>query len=164
MTPSKSVDQAPSPKIVDLACVTAVQSRCLKSRRGCVIFDSEEVVRSVGNNHPAVGMCDGTQACRSTCARTCLHAEESALLRLRDNARTLILSMLHVKIDASGKLVDSGPPSCVECSKLALAAGIQHFWLFHFDGWRCYGMDEFHDLTLRTLQLHPYTPVESAPG
>jgi hypothetical protein len=55
--------------------------------------------------------------------------------------------MLHVKT-VDGELVPSGGPSCVQCSKLALAAGIAGVWLFHEDGWRRYGAVEFHELSL----------------
>jgi hypothetical protein len=48
-------------------------------------------------------------------------------------------------------LVPSGGPSCAQCSKLALAAGIVGVWLYHENGWRRYGAGEFHRLSLLAL-------------
>jgi hypothetical protein len=79
-----------------------------------------------------------------------VHAEQAALLRVGRRARDS--EMLHVKtVDAA--LVPSGPPSCVECSKLILAAGIAGMWLFHADGWRRYDASDFHGVSLGTAAL-----------
>lgn len=55
--------------------------------------------------------------------------------------------MLHVKV-VNKEIVPSGPPSCVECSKLALAAGIGFFWLYHDEGWKRYAMLDFHEQSI----------------
>jgi hypothetical protein len=58
------------------------------------------------------------------------------------------LEMLHVKVTEHGS-VPSGPPSCWQCSRHIVAAGIKYMWLFHDDGLRRYDALEFHELTLR---------------
>lgn len=62
--------------------------------------------------------------------------------------------MLHVKVDASGQMVVSGPPSCDQCSKLILRAGIAGVWLLHEEGWKRYTAQEFHEATLQTCGLN----------
>ena len=61
------------------------------------------------------------------CPRLAVHAEQAALLIAGLDARGAHL--LHVKVK-DGVAVTSGPPSCVECSKLILHAGIAVVWLY----------------------------------
>jgi hypothetical protein len=52
-----------------------------------------------------------------------------------------------------GQPVASGDPSCSECSKLILEAGIGSVWLLRSVGWRAYGAVEFHELSLQHHNL-----------
>ncbi len=128
-----------------------LHSGCLRSRRGAAIWEPGDVVpRAIGSNKPAVGSCDGTDACKKVCGRICVHAEQEALLRCPDAREA---EMLHVKVDETGEIVASGGPSCDQCSKLLLHAGIAGMWLLHEDGWRRYTALEFHEATLRNCGL-----------
>lgn len=71
--------------------------------------------------------------------------------------------MLHTKVVFEGGQwvsVPGGPPSCPDCSKLILEAGIDGMWLVEErDGNTVlvrYTAAEFHDQTLRNCGLHPY--------
>lgn len=134
----------PPQHIIDLAIEVSGWSPC-RSKRGVVIFTGENVV-SHGHNYKPKGFeCDGSEACKSTCRREAVHAEQQALMSAGSQAHAS--EMLHVKT-VEGKLVASGGPSCVECSKLARAAGIAWFWLYESGGWRRYTMREFHWLSV----------------
>jgi len=138
------------------------RSPCGKSKRGVVIYDREShAVLAWGHNEPALGACGNNAACRAACARICVHAEQQALLI---NFSAYNFDLVHVKV-VDGSLVPSGGPSCVECSKLILAAGVDGVWLFHAEGWRRYPAEEFHMLTLAALGLPLTLAREScAPG
>lgn len=141
-----AVDVSPLSYAVVEAIIAANKSLC-RSKRGASIWVDGQVIASAYNTL-ATGLCDGSEACKATCARRAIHAEQGALLEALcigppiDRA-----SMLHVKT-VDGALVPSGPPSCVECSKLILAAGIVEMWLYHQDGWVPYPAREFHNLSL----------------
>jgi hypothetical protein len=133
--------QHPPPHIVELAVEVSEWSPC-RSKRGVVIFDGENVV---AHGHNQKSECDGSEACKAVCSRDAVHAEQMALLAAYRSVRGS--DMLHVKT-VCGRLVPSGGPSCVQCSKLARWAGIAGFWLFHESGWRRYEIGEFHRLSL----------------
>lgn len=140
---------APPAHIVFHAVMMAAYSPC-QSQRGAVAFlprdgGSCASLISAGWNRRQEPPCDGTATCKATCGRTALHAEQSALLEAGSAAEGC--DMLHVKVSCF-RLVASGGPSCLECSKLMFAAGIAGVWLFHLDGWRRYPIAEFHALTL----------------
>lgn len=145
---------------VRIALDVAGRSGCQKSRRGVVIWHPTDHSQPhyTGTNAPALGSCDNTPRCREVCPRICVHAEQAALLKVpRDLSG---LELLHVK-SVDGALVPSGPPSCLECSKLLLASGqIDGVWLYHKQGlddlcryheqgWHRYPVREFHELTLQ---------------
>lgn len=88
--------------------------------------------------------CDGSKRCKATCRAAAIHAEQLAILNA--GRKCIGADLLHVKT-IDGDLVVSGPPSCLECSKLALYAGIVGVWLFHLEGWRRYSIAEFHRLS-----------------
>lgn len=137
-------------------------SGCLRSRRGAVVWQPGSPICWTGANQPALGVCDGTDECKATCGRTCVHAEQAALLKNpQGNAGS---EMLHVKVDAKGDMVPSGGPSCDQCSKLILHAGVAGMWLLHKDGWRRYTAQEFHELTLEACRLNRRGEVESGTG
>ena len=136
----------PPDRIVELACATARQAVCQKSKRGVVVYETitrlmdpglkQDLVVPLGagfNGPPAPIACDGTDACRKDCPQIAVHAErraiDSALLR-RPAGGFLASDLLHVKVDASGELVPTGSPSCAECSKQLLDVGIRGVWLF----------------------------------
>ena len=62
--------------------------------------------------------------------------------------------MLHVKVE-HGKATYGGPPSCVACSKLILASGIQYMYLLESrtNNIVKYTAQEFHQATLKNLGL-----------
>jgi deoxycytidylate deaminase len=75
-----------------------------------------------------------------------VHAEQWALLDAGPQAYGR--ELMHLKA-VNGLLVASGPPSCVQCSKLILAAGVEGVWLFRPDAlWHRYTATEFHQLSL----------------
>lgn len=132
----------PTRLLVERATAAARCSPC-QSKRGVVVF--LETYEIIGTGWNAARDCDGGDACRSTCSRVAVHAEQAALLSC--DGDTVDADMLHLKI-VDGNLVPSGPPSCIECAKLALYAGIAGFWLYHEAGWVRYAMREFYDLSL----------------
>lgn len=130
----------------------ARQSPCQKSKRGVVIWHPDAFdILCANHNHPPRGFsCNGSKECRANCGKHCVHAEMAAII----DAKTGLwgFHMLHVKV-VDGEAVASGPPSCADCSKHILAAGISHMWLLHEGGLRGYTADEFHELSLREKQL-----------
>lgn len=128
-------------EFLPFAIEAAKQSPC-QSKRGVVIWDEYGTV-SVGFNHqPAPFICDGSNACKMSCGKTAVHAEQMALLQ-GNRSRIHGAEMLHIKV-IDGKPVPSDGPSCLQCSKLILEAGIAGMWLLHHDGWKRYGPAEFH--------------------
>ncbi len=141
----------------------ALKSPCAKSKRGVVIFiRGEKGLTSAGihargfNGPPPPMMCDRSVECKSACSKLCVHAEASALIDLMGlamaPARLSDLEMLHVKV-VDDRAVSSGPPSCWQCSRLILKAGIRKMWLLHDEGLRSYTAQEFHTLTLEHCGL-----------
>src|SRR4051812_24910190 len=140
---------APPQHCIDLAVEVSGWSPC-RSKRGVVIFSAGDVI-SYGYNYKPRGFdCDGSAECKATCRREAVHAEQQALMSAGNRAHAS--ELLHVKT-VDGKLVPSGGPSCVECSKLAWAARIAWVWLYHDTGWRRYAGAEFHALSLRAAAL-----------
>jgi deoxycytidylate deaminase len=124
------------------------QSPCAKSKRGVAIWDPELFdILCANHNHPPRGFaCDGSDACRENCGRLCVHAEVAAMLDAKSGLHRM--HMLHVKV-VDGEAAPSGPPSCIDCSKAILAAGIKVMWLLHEDGLKGYPTEEFHELSLK---------------
>ncbi len=152
---------APPPELVALAVANAHLSPCAKSMRGAVLFVSagRTKMHASGWNKPALGECQKNDACRAACARHCVHAEQMALVTgaailTHAKGQSRNVEMIHAKAaPLPGGLVSSGPPSCIECSKLMLLAGVTAVWLFHEAGWKRYEMQAFHKATLETLGL-----------
>jgi hypothetical protein len=137
------ISNTPPEHIVQFAIEASLNSPC-QSKRGVAVFSADDLM-VVGWNHKPRGFdCDGSAACKATCGRQAIHAEQMALM---GNGKTSGCDMLHVKT-VDGLLVPSGGPSCLECSKLILFCRISGMWLYHFDGWRRYEAAEFHRLTL----------------
>lgn len=129
----------PPQHIIDFAIQASFNIPCL-SRRGAAIFNGENLV-SVGWNHQPRGFkCTADDKCKKTCGRDAVHAEQAALIGV-GNVRGY--EMLHVKT-VDGQLVPSMAPSCLQCSKLIIEAGLSGMWLYHEYGWRLYSPVEFH--------------------
>lgn len=146
---------------IEHAVRAAGRSPCAKSRRGVVIFHTRADAWplaspvAVGSNGPPPPFaCDGSDSCRAACNRVAVHAEEAALLNALSNGRLVEdAEMLHVKVDADGRPVASSGPSCWQCSRALVAAGLAGMWLLHADGLRRYDVVEFHRLTLEGNSL-----------
>lgn len=135
---------------LESAVFRAGRSPCAKSKHGVVIWDRRVpyVLAEGVNSPPGPFTCTGSAECRAACNKICVHAEAAALLDLGEAlGDTKHLEMLHVKV-VDGKAVPSGPPSCWQCSRLILEAGLKVMWLLHEDGLRSYTPEEFHRLTL----------------
>ncbi len=141
----------PPKNFVELAITVAGCSpsrlSCAKSHRGVVIW-RDGVILGTGRNAPPVPFrCTADDACRKVCNKVAVHAEERAIIRARCSVRGA--ELLHVKVDRElGDIVASGPPSCWQCSRMILEAGIGRVWLFGDDGWRSWTGEEFHKATL----------------
>lgn len=121
---------------IEAARLAATQSPCAKSARGAALFyvtgNGTEVTIAVGfNGQPEGFACTGTDACRRDCAKLCVHAEQRALQQLGNDDRegNDIIDLVHVKVVGS-KVVPGGSPSCWQCSRLVVEAGIRGVWLF----------------------------------
>lgn len=113
---------------VDYAVEVAMKSPC-QSKRGVVIADSEGNLVAKGYNHqPEPFICDGSDACKATCGKTAVHAEQAAILASYGPVRGGW--MLHVRAK-DGMPCASMAPSCLECSKLILESGIEWMHLLH---------------------------------
>lgn len=139
----------PDPRRILLLTAIAARSSCRKSQRGALLVtaDGREFW---GSNRPASGTCDGSDACRRDCAKICVHAEQDVLIQAGVQASGA--HVVHLKV-VDCRPVVSGDPSCVECSKLMLAAGVARVWLYQVDGWRSWTAAEFHAATLKNLGL-----------
>jgi deoxycytidylate deaminase len=129
---------------LDAAVDSADLSPC-RSKRGVSIYRGDRIVSTGHNDQVSPFECVGTDVCKRTCRTMAVHAEQFALLQAGKDAAGA--DLVHVKTVA-GRLVPSGGPSCVQCSKLMLPAGILGVWLFHENGWRRYGAEEFHRLSV----------------
>lgn len=153
MTDPQPLDQviAPPQHVIDFAVEQSTCSPC-QSKRGVVIFWGIEIISHGYNFKPRGFDCDGSDACKANCRREAVHAEQMALLAAGSRAHAS--QLIHVK-SVDGKLVPSGGPSCVECSKLIRAAGLAWVWLYHEDGWKRYTSEEFHRLSLASAAVGP---------
>lgn len=159
----------PPPNVVREAIRIARSSPCAKSKRGVVTFDWVGVREAAHNGPPRGFTCDGSDACRASCSKVAVHAEQRALLMDETVSEEEMLprEMLHVKV-VSGALVPSGGPSCPDCSKLILESGIVAMWLYELrDGqptWIRYEAAEFHRQTLIACGLHVSSVPTSTAG
>lgn len=141
---------------LERAIESARCSPCAKSKRGVVIWREGWPHYVTGfNSPPHPHQCDGSEACRSNCAKLCVHAEADALISLfgTNVPGPAGCDMLHVKVQQEGLAVASGEPSCWQCSRLILRARIRRVWLLQDQGLRSYGAQEFHRLTLANCGL-----------
>lgn len=174
---------SPPDRVIRVATETASISPCSKSKRGAVIFfDDSGIVDIVGAafNSPPDGIaCLGTAACRDACSKRCVHAEARAVRNAMRPApsniakatRVIILpvvevpfsvmELVHIKVEG-GRAVAGGPPSCWQCSREILDAGIGFVWLWEIDqlgeqgdttNWHRYTAAEFHAETMMNCGL-----------
>lgn len=130
---------------VAIALEAASSSTC-RSQRGAVAFSGGSATLelvAVGFNQKPDGTCDGSERCKATCRREAIHAEQALLMSGVDLALGGSVEVIHVKIFAD-EIAVSGPPDCIECSKLLMFAGVVAVWLYHEEGWRRYPIAEFH--------------------
>lgn len=148
---------SPPEWVVEAARKCGATSPCLKSKRGAVIFHPENAERlldgrtaleqanmsgwsrelaqestiltAARNCPPAPMTCTGTEECRRNCGKLCNHAEALAILDANESGALADYEMVHVKVEF-GKVVAGGPPSCWQCSRLILAAGLRGIWLY----------------------------------
>ena len=180
------------PEWAILVAVSAAKlSPCQKSKRGAVVFltagaeDLRIAYTGVGyNGPPASIVCDGSEACRSSCGRRCVHAESRALrgyvIRsgLLGEVSGADVDLVHVKVE-NDALVAGGGPSCWQCSREILDLGIGGVWLFlemtgcettwnpvtgettavevgeRVGMWRRYTAEEFHRVTCENAKGGP---------
>lgn len=142
-------------KALEIAVEAGCGSQCQKSQRGVVIWSRNSGLVAVGANHPPTSFCcDGSESCRASCNKVCVHAEESAILAMIGKRvdPSEHLEMIHVKV-VKGEATPSGPPSCWQCSRKILDSGIKTMWLLHEEGLCSYTAEEFHRLTLEHCDL-----------
>lgn len=146
----------PNQSYITAAVEAARQSPCAKSKRGVVIwrhwerFGITTTLATAFNAPPRPFTCTGSTTCRGVCNKVAVHAEERAILRVGTNAAGA--ELLHIKV-RDGEPVASGGPSCWQCSRMILEAGIAGVWLLHEKGWRRYLAEEFHRLTLENCGM-----------
>lgn len=181
----------PPDYVIAAAIETAERSPCAKSHRGVVLFNSEEADREVnangfmnakerrhfrenfvvvsrGFNGPPKGFaCNATDACRASCAKVCLHAEDRAIRAALGCDDVQDLELVHVEV-VDGKVVACDGPKCWQCSRLVLDAGVRGVWLYERllaepgrnerDEWVFYTADAFHHATLKRCELPTVQP------
>lgn len=183
------MSDAPPDYAIEAARNAALRSPCQKSQRGVAAFSRESadaferspprkdgaftvrqlVVTGIGFNGPPKGfLCDGSEACRTDCAKFCLHAEHRAIRAAGILDDVGDLELVHVKV-VLGKVVAGGPPSCWQCSREILDVGVRGVWLYedvveHIADvgphvvqpakvWRYYTALEFHCATLKNCGI-----------
>lgn len=129
---------------ISAAVEASLLSFC-QSKRGATIWNEHGVLCSGYNRKPTGFVCDRSSNCKQNCWLDAIHAEQMALYF--GGYQAAGSEMLHVKT-VNGVLVPSGPPSCLQCSKLIIQAEIQFMWLFHKDGWKRYTPEDFHRQSL----------------
>ncbi|MEK6923416.1 MAG: deaminase [Nanoarchaeota archaeon] len=134
------------------AFLEVINSTCEKSKRGVVIVKDNKIIGKGTNNPPGNFECN-LKDCYDICRNYTVHAEQNAILDALENNHNLEDSNLyHVKFK-DGIPQYSGAPSCVECSKLILQAGIEEIVLEHKDKeFALYSAEEFHLLSLESLK------------
>lgn len=161
----------PPDRIVARALDLARRARCQKAQHGVVALafrersnGEEPVVLGVGYNEPAIGVCDGSAACRKDCSKRCIHAEAAALGQAALRAPYATLELVHVSLDANGELRACDGPSCWECSKAIVTYSVvRAVWLYELVVnpepqcaiaiWRRYTAIEFHRATLARCDI-----------
>jgi hypothetical protein len=158
---------------IERALDAAVQSPCAKSKRGVSAYVENEhgvqIIERAFNRPPHPLTCDGSEACRRDCAKRCVHAEVRCVRGVAWHRTPERLKLVHVKAVA-GQLVAGDGPSCWQCSREILDAGVAGIWLYELDafapttsalvdgiihgtGWRYYDALAFHRATLGACEI-----------
>jgi len=125
--------------------------QCKKSKRGVVIWDNKERYVSAYNSPPKFFICD--KICIKNCNEKAVHAEQRAILLAFNNRMKLSeCDMMHVKT-INNKLVISGGPSCIHCSKMIVENKIKNMWLYEVTGWEKYSAINFHKITMKNIGI-----------
>jgi deoxycytidylate deaminase len=133
----------------DLAYSTALRSPCAKSKRGVVLRGLNTY--AAYNGPPEPFSCGTSTGCSpSSCVKVAIHAEQRAIMKAGPFAKGS--EMIHIKVKDEVGVV-SGPPSCWQCSRMILEAGISGMWLLHDEGWVRYTAEEFHKQTLENCNI-----------
>jgi deoxycytidylate deaminase len=143
-TAMKAWPNFPSPGAAELEsrlkALRSVAQRgpCAKSKRAAMLLADNAF--GVGFNAPAgEGQCTADAACRAACASICNHAEEAAILSGLCNVplstkekRCYIphAHVIHLAVDAEGRPRSKPTPSCITCSRLMVAVGVEAVWLW----------------------------------
>lgn len=137
----------------EYAVKAAARATCEKSKRGVIIVNpfKDEPLSFGWNGPPAPFECAGSDFCREVCNQVAVHAEARALMSAIPPVKGR--DLVHIKV-VEGRAVPSGGPSCWQCSRLIVEAGIRNVWLKHeAEGWRPYSAEEFHRKTLENCNL-----------
>jgi deoxycytidylate deaminase len=134
------------------AFLEVMNSTCEKSKRGVVIAKDNKIIGKGTNNPPGNFECN-LKDCYDICRNYTVHAEQNAIFdALKKNNNLEDSRLYHVKFK-DGIPQYSGSPSCVECSKLILRAGIEEVVLEHANKeFALYTAEEFHLLSLEYLK------------
>jgi len=139
---------------IDRAGEVARGALCLRARCGTIIVAKGEIIGEGYNAPPCdrpIALCrkDWLAPTFKSDRTCCIHAEANAVYdALRRNPDLLAgASLYFARLDPDGQAQPSGAPYCSQCSKLALHMGLASFVLYHGDGIRVYGADEYNEIT-----------------
>ncbi len=165
------------------AIISARMSPCRKDRRGAAVFNPDAMYAPAGvlgtgyNGQPPPFRCDGTCATGGRCGKLCVHAEDRAIrhalftqginagVRVFDGPFQPLrgLDIVHIALDERNMPRAGGGPSCWQCSRTILDAGLAHVWLYEErlrEGprWWRYTAEEFHTVTMVTCEIVAAAP------
>lgn len=140
------------------AAAIAQYSLCRRSRCGALIVPPDGQSWAGSFNGPPDNdikhrRCGETSPCalKPKSDRTCcVHAEQRAIIEaLQSNFAHVIerTTLYFIRIDDQNHPQPSGYPYCTVCSRLALDVRIARWALWHEDGIRIYGAEEYNDLS-----------------
>lgn len=170
------VGEAPPDNVVGLAVAYANKSGCAKSHRGVALYHAPHLPKGWLEGRPwlPIAACNAPPwpfrcgrnnahmpksyrdgVCPDHCSKLAVHAEQAVLIKAMKEGMPInrVAVMVHVKT-VGGKLVHSGGPSCWQCSKLMVEAGVLGIWLYHEEGWTFYNRTRFHRLTIEACGLN----------
>ncbi|HEY4266789.1 MAG TPA: hypothetical protein VGM94_01225 [Galbitalea sp.] len=171
----------PFDEVIAAAVTAARSSVCAKSKRGVAVYymldgprgkdTVPEIIGAYSNGPPPPFECssyDGDGRCERICNQWAVHAEARAVRRAVEyRGNRSEFRLLHVKVE-NGELVAGGPPSCWQCSREILDAGLHGIWLYErkltvsleyllgvsadaqakdVTKWSFYSAEEFHRVT-----------------
>ena len=134
---------------VDAAISQALASPCEKSKRGVVIVKYTRIIAE-GYNGPPPGFDCEKEVCYDQCATYAMHAEQRAISHAYKSGNQSLEGtvMYHVRVKGAEVDTVTDGPSCVDCSKWVLEAGIAEFVLREREGYVEYSAMEFHKASL----------------